>query len=731
MSNIWSGLISGTISLKPSAPDVWSSFFRHRTEDTCSLYIELRAVHRASVWFNSDAPQGFHAFVMGRLAEELPAPKSSTVLDALRRCNLAILEAETTIFGFPDVDCAALPLPERVALRDFLFLKRSFLEQDGVISEVLSELLERVTRQFITAFLPFDANRASPFLVPIIEQTEGPAELVESVMAPFFDEAVGQHQLCIAIRNQLSENLRSASRAKPGSDGPVTLPTANSLPASQLADVYLRGTPLLDVLRTPVPFVIRDRDYGEHALICASPGWGKTQLIQAIVGSFLERDDPPSVMLIDPTGAMISRIQRLAVFDQRLRDRILIIDPAQSPSLNMFDMSTPRFDAYSPEEKESIQSEIVGLFNYIFASEDYDLTSQMGLAFTFAVRLMLCRPGSTIIDLRKLLEEIAPRNAPGYAHSAYKGDIDRLDEDARDFFQHHFFAEALVGTRASIARRLHKLLGVPAFRRMFAASANALDLYSELQKGTIVLVNTSPLVLREGGHVLFGRYMIARALAAAYERAAIEPEQRKQSFLIIDEASSYTDDQIETLLTKVRQFKLGVFLTYQHLSHKELNDNVLSAVYGSTAVKFVGGANFQDRRRLAREMETQPEFIQAQRRDRAETPQWAQFACYVRNYTDQAISLTLPFYKLENMERMSDEAHAALAERNQRRVSSVSVPAPKTPEQPPAAPETPIIAPEPSGSRDAPQSSARQKSSKGKTGEHPSTEPTEDGGDRW
>ena len=61
-------------------------------------------------------------------------------------------------------------------------------------------------------------------------------------------------------------------------------------------------------------------------------------------------------------------------------------------------------------------------------------------------------------------------------------DLDRLDPDTRDFFVHHFFADALKSTRASIARRIHSLTAIPAFRRMFTASANSLDLFAEMQK---------------------------------------------------------------------------------------------------------------------------------------------------------------------------------------------------------------------------------------------------------
>ena len=86
---------------------------------------------------------------------------------------------------------------------------------------------------------------------------------------------------------------------------------------------------------------------------------------------------------------MIEHIQRLQVFNERLRDRILIIDPAHSPSLNMFDLSAPRYDSYSSDQKEDIQTELTTLFNYIFASGEYDLTGQQGTAFAYAVKLIM------------------------------------------------------------------------------------------------------------------------------------------------------------------------------------------------------------------------------------------------------------------------------------------------------------------------------------------------------
>ena len=96
-------------------------------------------------------------------------------------------------------------------------------------------------------------------------------------------------------------------------------------------------------------------------------------------------------------------------------------------------------------------------------------------------------------------------------------------------------------------------------------------------------------------------------------------------------------------------------------------------------------------------METAPEFIGAQRKDSAKPPKWTQFAVYVRNYTQSALSLTIPFYTLEKMPVMSDEAHAAILEANKRRVAAIAAPTPKPaepifeavpkPAEPEAAPE--------------------------------------------
>jgi hypothetical protein len=333
---------------------------------------------------------------------------------------------------------------------------------------------------------------------------------------------------------------------------------------------------------------------------------------------------------------------------------------------------------YSDSMRASVETEIVQLFNYIFTSAQNDLTSRQGTVFSYVVRLVLSMPSSTIDTLRQVLEE-DPKG--GFANSKYRTAIEALDATAQDFFKNQYFE--LKGFREQIAQRVYGLVQVPAFQRMFASN-NKVDFFDELQnRGSIIVVNTSESVLKQDASTLFGRYIIARTMAAAFERASIQQEKRRPTFLIIDEAAPYFDDTFDKLLTRVRQFKLGVCVAFQHM--EQASEKLRSSIASNTSVKMAGGLGYTDSRWLARDMETTPEFLKAQRRDSAEPPQWTQLACYVRNFTPKAVSLTIPFYVLENMPQVTPDQHRALLERNRMRVSST--PRLTAPMQSPAAAE--------------------------------------------
>jgi hypothetical protein len=197
------------------------------------------------------------------------------------------------------------------------------------------------------------------------------------------------------------------------------------------------------------------------------------------------------------------------------------------------------------------------------------------------------------------------------------------------------------------------------------STVNKVDFFDEMQRGSCILVNTSEELLKDGS-VLFGRYIIARVMAAAFERASVPDEKRRSTFLIVDEAAPYFDDQFEKLLTRVRQFKLGTVIAFQHL--EQAPEKLRSAIASNTTVKYAGGLGYADSRWLGREMRTTPEALLALRKDQSEPPQFTEYACHVRGM-DRPVNLTVPFYTLEKLPTMTEDQHAQLLVRNAQRTS--------------------------------------------------------------
>lgn len=494
---------------------------------------------------------------------------------------------------------------------------------------------------------------------PLLDVLPHPGQTVEQLITPFFAEPDIELGLFSELRHQFERN---ASDAFPGKKETV-LPSAFDGTAQEIVHTYLKNTPLEALLYAPTPFSFSDEHRFEHMHIVGGSGHGKTQLLQHLILNDLKKEHPPSLIVIDSQGEMLRKIQQLSLFNERLADRLIIIDPEQySPALNMFDTTNTRVASYSDLHREQLEAGVIELYNYIFASIAAEMTSRQSTAFAFVARLMLSIPNATIQTLRELMEDPAPT----IEQSRFRDAIERLDQTSRSYFQNQFFTKRYSDLKQQIARRLYGVLSVPAFDRMFSARQNKLDMFDAMQSGKVVLVNTSKSLLKSDASALFGRYMIALVIRAVYERVA--HADRHPAFLIVDEASEYFDDNIQTLLEQARKFNVGLVLAHQHLD--QLSTGLRSAITANTAIKLAGGINDRDARALAPDMRTTAEFIGSMKKQASST----EFACYVRNYTANAVRLAVPFGMLERAPKMAKAEHEAVVERNRARYSTHPIP---------------------------------------------------------
>jgi hypothetical protein len=517
---------------------------------------------------------------------------------------------------------------------------------------------------------------------PLVDVLPDAGAAVTALTTPFYSNKVDQVGIFTDLRRQLERNLHEATRAESrGASTKIVGADKHKGSPREIVEAYLHHTPFKELLYAPIPFNITDEQRYEHMHVVGGSGHGKTQLLQRLILHDLQREQPPALIIIDSQGEMLRKIQWLSLFSEegRLADRIVVIDPEDvdyPPALNMFDMKPARLERYSQAINEQIEASVIETFNYVFGALAAELTSRQNTTFAFVTKLMLRIPGATVHTLRELFED----NATSIDGSPFANHIRRLDPTSQAYFENQFFTRAYSQTKQQIARRLYSVLQVPAFQRMFASKTNRLDMFEALQSGSVILVNTSKALLKTDASALFGRYMIARVISAAFERIALPAGKRNPAFLVVDEAAEYFDENLETMLSQARKFNVGVLFAHQHLD--QLTPPLRAAVAANTSIKFAGGVSDKDARALAPDMRTTSEFIGEMHKLAHST----EFACFVRNYTGSAVRLKIPFGALEKAPRMSAEDHAQLIARNHHRYATFQ-------KEPPAGtdPDDPLV----------------------------------------
>jgi hypothetical protein len=185
-----------------------------------------------------------------------------------------------------------------------------------------------------------------------------------------------------------------------------------------------------------------------------------------------------------------------------------------------------------------------------------------------------------------------------------------------------------------------------------------------MNNGSLILINTNKELLKQEGCELFGRFMVALLSQATQERAAISERARTPCFVYIDEAHDYFDDTLELLLNTARKYNVGITLAHQNLAqfHRKLEQTVLA----STSTKWAGGNSADDAYQLAKEMNSEADFIRQLRKE----PHRAHFAFYARNMTPTAVEMVVPLGLMESQPKMSEAEQKALLAQNRERVGA-------------------------------------------------------------
>jgi len=496
--------------------------------------------------------------------------------------------------------------------------------------------LDTISQSFATI-----ADVAPPIdgdvLVEITQFAHPLNHAVQNIIAPFFQDNDYNHFK--ELKARLDANLYKTHRINP------VFP--RDYKGDDVVDMYLSGTILKELFNLKTSFAIPEERRFEHTHIVAGSGHGKTQTMQYFIAKDLEdvAKGNKSVVVIDSQGDLINNILKAKTLPP---EQIVLIDPediAFPVSLNLFSVGQNRLASYGDLERERLTNSIIELYDFVLGSLlSAGMTAKQSIVFRYVTRLMFHIPDATIHTLRELMEPDGT--------DKYREHINKLEGTPRRFFETEFDSKEFTNTKTQVLRRLYGVLENQTFERMFTNPQSKFDMFTELNSGKLILINTSKSLLKEQGTQILGRFFIALIAQAAQERATLPDYDRLPAMVYIDEAQDYFDQNIGIILSQARKYKVGMIMAHQFLG--QLTSGLSEAFEANTSIKLAGGVSARDARALAGQMAADPNLIQQQPK--------GTFATFVRGLTERAVPISFPFFVLEKMSRASNEERDAIRE---------------------------------------------------------------------
>lgn len=330
------------------------------------------------------------------------------------------------------------------------------------------------------------------------------------------------------------------------------------------------------------PFGIKRDDRFSHVYIIGKTGTGKSTLMERMALQDLKRGN--GFALIDPHGDLVERVaDRIPA--KRLLD-VVYLDAA--------DPTQP----YGYNPLRHVRSDRIALA----ASGMMEVFEKMwpeawGVRMEHILRNVLMalleQPSATLHDVLRILSDTKFRKSIAATLK---------NETVRTFFQKEF-DRFTFGYRADgiapIQNKVGAFLADPLLNRILTAPQQDLRIRRIMDEGQVLLVNLAKGRIGEDSSSLLGGLLVTTIGLAGYSRADIEPAQRRDFFVYVDEFQSFTTLAMANMLSEMRKYRLGFTVAHQYLH--QLEPDVRHAVLGNTGTIISFRVGAEDAPYLSRE----------------------------------------------------------------------------------------------------------------------------------
>jgi type IV secretory pathway TraG/TraD family ATPase VirD4 len=329
-------------------------------------------------------------------------------------------------------------------------------------------------------------------------------------------------------------------------------------------------------------FGIKREDRFSHVYIIGKTGTGKSTLMEAMALQDLRNGN--GFALIDPHGDLVERVARAVPPERR----------ASTVYLDAGDASQPY--GYNPLRRvrqDRIAVAASGLMEVFEKMWPEAWGVRMEHILRNVLMALLEQPSATLHDVLRILSD-----------SKYRKSIAALlhNEAVRNFLQKEF-ERFTFGYRADgiapIQNKVGAFLADPLLNRILTEPKHDLHIRRIMDEGSVLLVNLAKGRIGEDSSSLLGGLLVTTIGLAGYSRADVEPANRRDFFVYVDEFQSFTTLALANMLAEMRKYRLGFTVAHQYLN--QLTPEIRHAVLGNvgTLISFRVGA--EDAPYLARE----------------------------------------------------------------------------------------------------------------------------------
>jgi len=308
-------------------------------------------------------------------------------------------------------------------------------------------------------------------------------------------------------------------------------------------------------------FGIKPKDRLQHIYCLGKTGVGKSTLLINMAIDDIQKGH--GICVIDPHGDTADTILR-HIPEHRKKEVVYFnaTDQIQPPVFN------PLYKI--PEhERHLVASEIVLTFKKIWIDS---WGPRLEYILRFAILTLLDYPTATLLDIQPLLLDKPFRSI--VLQFTTNENILSFWFNEYDKYPPNLKADAIMPilNKAGVFRANNTLKAI-------VGQQGGISLETIMNTGQILICNLSKGLIGEDISTLLGSLLTTSVQTAAMRRAFQSEQDRKPFYLYIDEAHSFLSTSFATMLSEVRKYGIGLFLTHQYL--EQLTEEVRSAILGN------------------------------------------------------------------------------------------------------------------------------------------------------